>query len=48
MNEIIFAYKRYDGVTGMLSSSAFKDIFVSIVIRLLTVSPVLSQRFSHR
>jgi len=28
--------------------SAFKDIFVSIVIRLLTVSPVLSQRFSHR
>ena len=28
--------------------SAFKDISVSIVIRLLTVSPVLSQRFSHR
>jgi len=24
-----------------------KDISVSIVIRLLTVSPVLSQRFSH-
>ena len=28
--------------------SAFKVISVSIVIRLLTVSPVLSQRFSHR
>ena len=35
-------------VTAVRVPSAFKDISVSIVIRLLTVNPVLSQRFSHR
>jgi len=46
MEQSASCYQRH-AVTAVFPS-AFKDIFVSIVIRLLTVSPVLSQRFSRR
>ena len=37
-----------DSLSLLCFRRRLKDISVSIVIRLLTVSPVLSQHFSHR